>query len=803
MGGRRNRGADGLSRLVAGALLGIVLAQGLTSVIAQQSRPDAAGGTPAAGSPDASTAPTPSPAPTPTVTPGAGESPVTTSASPPTSPPTLPMAERAPKPEPAPVVLPLTPPTDPVAAKAYSVLETHCARCHQGGRLKRPAPAGGFGNILRLDALAADPVLVRPGNPDGSRLYTSIVRRLMPFDVHQEQSGGPEPSPEDVQAVRAWISGLPAAKGCPERRTVTSEDIAGILTKAGERASWDAGRQRFISLAHLYNACQDADKLAASRESVTRLFNSLSWKPAAIAVHPVDELGVLLRVDLADLGWVPAHWERIVRSGGNAAGRLAFLPAAVRQVFGTDVPAVRADWLANAVLKAPLYYDLLALPLIGSEIQKILQVDADAFRRAGNVQRMAVKPSAFARGGRLIERFPTPRGAAWITFDAVPRDGQRDPGEAAATPTVPGHDASLVHFSLPNGLPGFYALNPRGELIDRVPPDVARRSSAGRTGVRAGIDCMACHGSGTALLVEDGKSAVGIWAQALGDRTATRAGLSNAGVLPDRLVEGVEPLTALVRQYTRPLTLERAAAELLLPAAALEQLPGAASAATQSLVRSLTQGLVSRSDFETGFPQVLEAIGVAAATVAKPLPSAVVAEDTGDPEIAIELLADKPVYTPGDALGLTVKTSTDCYLTVVSIDQRGRGTVIFPSDFEQNNYISAGRLLRLPGESAPYIFRLRERGRETVTAICSPSGGSIDGIKHDFERQRFTDLGDYATFLMQAATAESLERKGQKASSPDPRAKARLRNPRDRLGASDVKPKAETVMRTGITVDIR
>ena len=370
MNGRRKGRACGRIRLAAGGLLAATLAASVVPAFAQEQKP--AGTTEAPGSA------------APTLSPGAPEA----SAA-------IPAAPTPAAPAPAAIVpAPLAPPADPSAAKAYTVLETHCARCHQAGRLKRPAPGGNFGNILRLDEIAADPVLVRPGNPDASRLYTLMLRRLMPFDVHQEQSGGTEPAPDELQAIRSWISGLGPAKGCPDRRPVLVDDIAVALTKAGEQASWDAGRQRFVSLAHLYNACHSLEALAAWRQGVARLFNSLSWKPAAIRVLPVDENGLLLRIDLGDLGWLPAHWERIARSGGHAAGRLALLPPDVRQVFGTELPVVPADWLASAVLKAPLYYDLLGLPLIGTEIQKVLQIDADITRKVGNGQRVAVKSSS-------------------------------------------------------------------------------------------------------------------------------------------------------------------------------------------------------------------------------------------------------------------------------------------------------------------------------------------------------------------------------------------------------------------------
>src|SRR5688572_30160792 len=50
------------------------------------------------------------------------------------------------------------PPADPIAKAAYDVLDKHCARCHQDGKLSdREKPAKNFGNVLQLDQIAADP----------------------------------------------------------------------------------------------------------------------------------------------------------------------------------------------------------------------------------------------------------------------------------------------------------------------------------------------------------------------------------------------------------------------------------------------------------------------------------------------------------------------------------------------------------------------------------------------------------------------------------------------------------------------
>src|SRR5262249_53354385 len=101
-------------------------------------------------------------------------------------------------------------PAEPKAAKAYAVLETHCARCHQQGKLAAPAASTGFLDVLALDAVARDPSLVRPGVPDASPLYTTLLRRAMPPDGWRDDAAaGSRPTFEEMEAVRDWIESLP------------------------------------------------------------------------------------------------------------------------------------------------------------------------------------------------------------------------------------------------------------------------------------------------------------------------------------------------------------------------------------------------------------------------------------------------------------------------------------------------------------------------------------------------------------------------------------------------------------------
>lgn len=83
----------------------------------------------------------------------------------------------------------IAPPADPVAKAAFDVLDAHCARCHQTGKLvDRERPAKNFGNILKLDEMAANPHYILPGNPLGSKLFRQIVDKEMPYDIYYEGS---------------------------------------------------------------------------------------------------------------------------------------------------------------------------------------------------------------------------------------------------------------------------------------------------------------------------------------------------------------------------------------------------------------------------------------------------------------------------------------------------------------------------------------------------------------------------------------------------------------------------------------
>lgn len=693
-------------------------------------------------------------------------------------------------------------PDNPVAAAAYAVMEKHCARCHQGGRLERPAPAAAFGNILRLDALAEAPHLVRPGNPDASRLYHSLLRRHSPLDAH----GDSPPTSEEIAAVRSWISGLPPVQPCRDRRLVTPGDHAATLSRLTGLTAEPPGKLRFVSIAHLHNGCVPLDALAAYRQAVVHLFNSLSWKVTPVAVPPIDVDRTLFKINLDDLGWLPEHWERIMRSGGEPLASASSLPVEATRKFGTATPVAPADWLAETVMNAPLYYDVLGLPGSGPEILEILDPSKPQLEPSGSGARSIVAPSWFASGPSWVERRSARAGAIWQSFHR--KTGDEAPDAAAlAAPGVSGqppHLASRIMFTLPNGLPAFFALGRGGERLDVLPPDMARREATNRGSVRSGLDCLSCHRAGVARDPDRAGHSKPLANALTADRVAIMAAMRRIGLDPGLSLDGVAPIVALAQEYAHPLDDMRAAAELGVELDALRNLADSGDNPAAILARRLVQGLVPRVEMEAHARDLLQALGRSVPArsggdnpARSPVSDTQSASHAVDPRPGLVLYSDKTRYRKGEPLHLVVRVALACHLTVIGIDTRGRGTVIFPSDFETATLLTAGQELKLPADGAGYTFRLNDAGRETIVALCNETGALTDGIRHDFERQRFTDLGDYAAFLSQNALSDpgktEMPRSGTEAIR-----RARGRAPSE--GPSETAARPDQITRTAITI---
>lgn len=176
------------------------------------------------------------------------------------------------------------------------------------------------------------------------------------------------------------------------------------------------------------------------------------------------------------------------------------------------------------------------------------------------------------------------------------------------------------------------------------------------------------------------------------------------------------------------------------------------------------------------------------------------ASANGDDRLDLMLASDADTFEAGQAVTFTASASQDCWLTVINVDKSGRATVLFPNEFEPNNQISAGKERRVPGLDAPYRFRLKDRGRETVVGICSRTQKTPEGVAHDFDRLRFTVLGDWSIFLREPPALDEARRDDAAGDRPGPQP----RRPRAKAEPAPAKPAGPDIhARTAITLDIR
>ncbi len=159
----------------------------------------------------------------------------------------------------------------------------------------------------------------------------------------------------------------------------------------------------------------------------------------------------------------------------------------------------------------------------------------------------------------------------------------------------------------------------------------------------------------------------------------------------------------------------------------------------------MRQGLITRSDWERLY-RVLKDL--------PPAETASIPAEAASAPLRLRLWSDKAVYNSGQLASLTALASDDCFLTLIGIDRAGVATVLFPNEFEQDNALRGGSSITIPVNSATYQLRVKEPGTESVIGICSAQRRRLPGIVQDYERQRFTVLGNWRVFL---STADSLE----------------------------------------------
>lgn len=686
------------------------------------------------------------------------------------------------------------PQTDTEKAAA-TALEKHCARCHQDGKLvNRQKPAKSLGNILQLDQISANPSLIQPGNPEGSRIIQQMVNKDMPYDVFQEgDMSHPAPSEDEIAALRSWITGLKSQ--CSAKPSPMNSMIDVMASDIGSLPEHRRANTRYITLSHLAASCTSDKDMEVYRQAVVKLLNSLSKYSDVLKLETVNSEKTILRVNLDDLGWKAETWERLI----------GYYPYSIRPVNGqfdvlanatnTKVPFIRGDWFAYVASRDPVYSAILGLPDTYQALQSFLGLDVASNIANFKVKRAGVQKSGVSRNNRLVERHQIATGAFWTSYDFAGNDGRRNLFEY---PLGPGgnygfaHDGGETIFNLPNGFQAYYLSDAHGKQLMKGPTSIVQDFSHRDMSVTNAISCMGCHNQG----MRNVKDEVGIQASANksfpvkvrqtikalypsaeemdgiidADRKRFTDAMIKAGLDPQLNLNGVEMITALSARYEWDLNLAQAAAEFGVPPEEFKTALAESGGMGKPIALRLDQGIVPRDQFEPIYSQVVEkiidaefmppkqAMGVAEIKtyVAPVEPNGEVIRKivpVASDDLQISLYADKSVYMINDKPVFTVRSDRDCYLTLVNIDRTGVGTVIFPNKFQQDNKIAGNTDFVFPAADAKFDFKFTELGKESVIAICDTTGKAI-AIEHAYADSAFTPLGESKAALRKIEVAE-------------------------------------------------
>lgn len=141
------------------------------------------------------------------------------------------------------------------------------------------------------------------------------------------------------------------------------------------------------------------------------------------------------------------------------------------------------------------------------------------------------------------------------------------------------------------------------------------------------------------------------------------------------------------------------------------------------------------------------------------------------PSYFVTVNVDHPdrVYREGDKLRMTVSSERSGYLYVFYINSAGKEYLVFPNEFQQENYIQAKQLTTIPRPDSNFDFVVRgpNFGREYIKALVSPH--KLERLEQSQPRGKSVTPLDEGTMMKSARDLGVEERQnpgGQANSTP-------------------------------------
>ncbi len=155
---------------------------------------------------------------------------------------------------------------------------------------------------------------------------------------------------------------------------------------------------------------------------------------------------------------------------------------------GSKAPVVRADWFQNQTAiqegRKPGYYDFLGIKAQAG-YEKLIRFAATLAKDLEH--RRVIIFSGITLQPRRIDRVNTVLGGLWRSSDNVKAVGKANPLQALNGDFT--FNVTEQIGPLPNGWPGFYLGNNKGERQDKAPDNVVKHYGA----LHVNLSCLECH----------------------------------------------------------------------------------------------------------------------------------------------------------------------------------------------------------------------------------------------------------------------------------------------------------------------
>lgn len=515
--------------------------------------------------------------------------------------------------------------------------------------------------------------------------------------------------------------------------------------------------------------------------------------PGSSAPHrvvAVDEAATVFRFDLRHIGWSKNDWEKVVRHYPYGLTLSDGAGQSVRTLTTSRFPFMRADWFVFATSQAPLYHELLGIDELLADLEKKLGVDRISNIQNFKAARAAFGNSLVSVNNRLIERHAFRGGYYHISYDFFRNDGR---GNLFDFPLGPSgafrdfafqHDGGEVIYTLPNGFQAYVLVTASGKRLRIAPASIVHDNSMSQVGsvILNGISCISCHYDG---MKPENRTRLDsldeLREQALAntrrfdartrdiigrlypprdefvrliesDRRSWRMALQQAGLTE---TGAIEPVRALFDSFVRNLDLEIAAAEFGVSPDELLQSMSKESETRQLANRFAKRGM-QRQLFVAEFQRIAALAGfgeprkfesllvpyfghnpdakpavkpVANAAASSHMESDLLTANNQPARLRVTIGSSNKAFTDEALIPLSIRANAECFITVLSIDPRGKVTSLLPNKRHHESdgrawwspvTLPANRTLKIPSKELPFrIVAEPPHGATTIRVIAT------------------------------------------------------------------------------------